>query len=522
MDLNHILLFIAFVSPIILLARSRRSATPQRGWRNASLATLFVTGVSWLLFPAVAGYMAAGAWFFLLLLPAVGGRKMADLALRQRYGAARRIADLLKILHPADEVPAQAAILRALELAQHGRTDEALERLARLRSDQTSVGRQATAQSFAVRGDWPGLIAWCRTPAVAPILSRDPEVLPLYFRALGETHALDELVLQLASRIQTIGGEAPEGPALQLCLLILFAFCGRPAAFVRLNQSRPGSFSAEGESFWLATCELAGGQLAAGRAQLEKLRARTKDAILQSHIAIRLRNADTYASTVARLAPENSRILQRLETVRIRTVSPFLATRGRGTPVVVTLIALNVLMFMVEMWMGGSQNPIVLHRLGQLETWGFLARHEYWRLVTSLFLHFGVLHLGFNLYALFILGPALERTIGAARFLACYLLSGIGSGLGVVLLHLLRFTPPQEVVGASGSIMGVVGAWAGMLLKNRHLPLAGRRLQSIIVIVAIQTAFDLSTPQISMAAHMSGLISGLILGLLLAPRQLRA
>jgi len=58
-------------------------------------------------------------------------------------------------------------------------------------------------------------------------------------------------------------------------------------------------------------------------------------------------------------------------------------------------------------------------------------------------------------------------------------------------------------------------------LRHRDSPLAGRRLKNILMIVAIQTAFDLSTPQISMAAHMSGLVSGFVLGLLFAPRSLR-
>src|SRR4029077_320616 len=157
---------------------------------------------------------------------------------------------------------------------------------------------------------------------------------------------------------------------------------------------------------------------------------------------------------------------------------------------------LNAGMFLIEILLGGSENPVTLHRLGQLETSTLFVTHEYWRLFTSLFLHYGVLHLLFNLYALFLLGPALERSIGSFRFIICYLLSGIGSGLGVVMFHALGFTPAEELVGASGSIMGVVGTWAGLLLNNRHLPLARRRLQSILLIVLIQTVFDPSIPEV--------------------------
>jgi membrane associated rhomboid family serine protease len=67
--------------------------------------------------------------------------------------------------------------------------------------------------------------------------------------------------------------------------------------------------------------------------------------------------------------------------------------------------------------------------------------------------------------------------------------------------------------------MGIVGAWAGILLAHRHTPLARRRLINIGVIVAMQTAFDLYTPQVSMAAHLSGLVSGVMIGLIIAPRD---
>jgi membrane associated rhomboid family serine protease len=210
-----------------------------------------------------------------------------------------------------------------------------------------------------------------------------------------------------------------------------------------------------------------------------------------------------------------------LSRKQVQSRTPLLGRATRITPVVLTLIIINVAMFGLEIALGGSENWLTLHRLGQLETSAFFFNHQYWRLLTSLFLHYGYLHLLFNIYALYVLGPALERSIGAVRFLACYLLAGLGAGLGVVTLYALGLTPPQSVVGASGSIMGVVGAWAGLLLRNRHAPLAARRLQSILIIVAIQMAFDLSTPQISMGAHICGLLSGLFLGLILAPRPLR-
>ena len=66
--------------------------------------------------------------------------------------------------------------------------------------------------------------------------------------------------------------------------------------------------------------------------------------------------------------------------------------------------------------------------------------------------------------------------------------------------------------------MGIVGALAGFLMRHRHAPHARQRLANIVMIVAIQIVFDLSTPQISMSAHLCGLVAGFLLGLVLAPR----
>ena len=175
-------------------------------------------------------------------------------------------------------------------------------------------------------------------------------------------------------------------------------------------------------------------------------------------------------------------------------------------------------MFLAESALGGSTNPLTLHRLGALEFFAVRFEGEYWRLLTSLFLHYGPLHLLFNLYALFIIGPGLEQAIGSIRFGICYLVAGLGSGLGVFFLRLFGLNSAEQLVGASGCVLGLVGVWAGLLLRHRHAPMAGRRLKNILVIVAVQIAFDLSTPQISMAAHLSGLVTGVALGLILSSK----
>jgi rhomboid protease GluP len=194
-----------------------------------------------------------------------------------------------------------------------------------------------------------------------------------------------------------------------------------------------------------------------------------------------------------------------------------------NAPAVTLLIIVNVFVFAIELYFmaAGPNEDTVLHNLGALKPSLVLLSHEYWRLVAALFLHAGPVHLLFNLFALYVLGPQLEKSAGSLRFLICYLGAGLCSTAGVVVLWRLGIVEDKEVVGASGCIMGVVGALAAFLIRDHQTPLVRRRLGDIIMIVVIQTAFDLSTREISMSAHLCGLAGGFLIGLLVSMAPLR-
>ncbi|MEN3368555.1 MAG: hypothetical protein V7609_698 [Verrucomicrobiota bacterium] len=508
LDLNHILLFIACISPLVLLGQSWRCGGLERPWRLAAFAVLIVTGVAWVITPEMAGFVGGGAWLALLVLPAVGLRKVAELASQQRFASARRLTRALWFLHPADALRGEAELLRALEMAKRGDISLALSILGPLRNNQTNVGRQATAQSFRLRGEWINLVGWVRSEIPPDVRQTDFALLPLYFRALGEADSRNELVIEFATMASTLTRAQQPAWSYHSSLLLVLAFCGRLPEFANLLETKLRKLPRDFAEFWMATGELAAGEISAGRAHLEKLYATTTDQLLRAEVAQRLAGANSATP----LAPSAAKLLSHIEQSD-RPASGVFGSETRPTTAVLIFIGLNLGMFLLEVTMGGSTNPQTLHRLGALEPWAVRLGGEYWRLLTSLFLHYGPLHLLFNLYALFIIGPGLERLLGSVRFGLCYLLSGLGSCLGVLLWRGL------DVVGASGCVMGIVGVWAGFLLRHRHQPMAGRRLKNILLIVAIQTAFDLSTPQVSMASHLSGLLSGVALGLVVRPRR---
>lgn len=132
----------------------------------------------------------------------------------------------------------------------------------------------------------------------------------------------------------------------------------------------------------------------------------------------------------------------------------------------------------------------------------FLTESEPWRMVTSAFLHSSsFMHIAFNMYALWILGNALEPAFGRARFLAVYLVSALAGSVGVLLLSNLE-SIDTPVVGASGAVFGLFGALF-VVQKKR-----GGDLRQILVLLAINVAIGFIIPNIAWQAHLGGLIAG--------------
>jgi len=262
LNLNHIFLFLAIVSPLLVLARAWRPSAPYRGWRLAAVVVLAVATVAWFLWPDVSGYVGGAAWFLLLFLPTITLRKITQLAAQGDYDTAGKLGAAIQILHPTAELREQVRLFRNL----------------------------------------------------------------------------------------------------------------------KSDAAHPHAFNSVPPDYDVATS--------------------TRRSLL------------------------------------------------RSAPAVLVLILVNVLVFLFEIFAGGWNDPEVLHRIGAVEPDAVVAQGEYWRLFTALFLHGGFLHLAFNLFALYVFGPPLEGSIGTIRFLACYLISGLASSAGVVVLNEIGLVHVFQVIGA--------------------------------------------------------------------------
>lgn len=481
----------------------------------AAIIVLAGSAISWLLAPSVAGFIGGGIWALFLFVPSLAERRIAVLLVEKRYRLARRLALVRRVLHPWDDALQLPSLLRVLELARDGQMPAALDRLATQRSETTAAGRGAIALTDALNENWGGLVEWCRRDLS---VTNDAAVRTLYLRGLGEIGSIDELAWACAARGQTLDSRLTIPPQDAQELLYLFAFSGRTAAVVRLFRAELGRLPRAHQQFWIATAELAEGKKETGVAHLTKLHPETRDAILERAISRRLLQARDFPP--AELSAATDKLVGRLIAKTAAALPSPIRGRAHRPVAVWAFILLNLIMFGVELALGGATDGRTLHRLGALEPDVVLRGHQYWRLLTALFLHYGVLHILFNLYALYLLGPALERLIGSMRFAFGYLVAGLGSSAGVVLLRAIGLTKADQLVGASGCVMGVIGISAGLLLRHRQTPLAGRRLREILGIVVVQTIFDLSTPQVSLSAHLSGFVTGLLVGLVFAERRI--
>jgi membrane associated rhomboid family serine protease len=125
---------------------------------------------------------------------------------------------------------------------------------------------------------------------------------------------------------------------------------------------------------------------------------------------------------------------------------------------------------------------------------------EWWRLITAAFLHYGPIHLGMNMLALWWLGQPVEAALGRARFTLIYFVAGLAGSAGALLL-----SPNEVTVGASGAIFGILGA---LFILEYHA--TGRLMGQAMTLIVINIAFSFAVPNISIGGHLGGLAAGVL------------
>ncbi len=190
------------------------------------------------------------------------------------------------------------------------------------------------------------------------------------------------------------------------------------------------------------------------------------------------------------------------------------AERAVVTPV---LIAINLALFVLTVIQAQSlmQNELApIEQDSMMWTPGVVFNGEWWRLLTSGFFHIGPLHVAVNMFSLWVLGRDIELLLGRVRFLAVYVLSLFGGSVAVMLFDQID----RPSAGASGAIYGLLGGLLVAVLRLRLNPVPA------LVVIAVNIAISIGIPNISLLAHLGGLVVGALVtaAMVYAPEKNRA
>jgi membrane associated rhomboid family serine protease len=176
-------------------------------------------------------------------------------------------------------------------------------------------------------------------------------------------------------------------------------------------------------------------------------------------------------------------------------------------PVTISLIAVNVAIFVLG-FLSPDLGDTLIERFALVSkdlVTQFGTEGEWWRLLSSAFLHGSIAHILFNMYALYIFGPRLEQQVGSPAFAAMYMAC---AATGAAASYLFG---SSISIGASGAIFGLFGAWLFVAWRLRHTPAGRGMFNQLFVLLAINLALPLLIPNIDWRAHLGGLAGGILI-----------
>ena len=174
-------------------------------------------------------------------------------------------------------------------------------------------------------------------------------------------------------------------------------------------------------------------------------------------------------------------------------------------PVTALLILLNTLIFLIVEFTGGSENGQHMLECGAVYAPLIIEQGQWYRMITSMFLHFGAPHLINNMLVLFVLGQRLEPVTGKMKFLLIYILGGLGGNL----ISLIWTGNYSLSAGASGAVFAVMGGMIYVIIRHRGR-VADLNMKQMLLMAAFSLYFGFASGGVDNAAHAGGLLCGFI------------
>lgn len=498
----------------LLALRLSRSVVARRsGWFVVTLLLLGALIVLHLFAPGRAGLIVGPAWLLLLVLPLLLASAMRRATLRGQFALALWIARLLAMLHPFDGMTRQPRVIAALLQLDRGQIERARQTLSGLQHHHEPLARTAQVLLARAEGQWHALLLWLDSGPRSALLA-DSAVFVGALRALGETGQTDRMLATWQERGGS-DGAGKDATDQHLASLMVAAFSGRVALVGALLEGPLSVLNAANQNYWRGTVAQVAGDESGAQAYLQRA-ADDAHGLLAREVSARRQTPLAPLPEDALDAPQRA-ALDALTAALLheRRYAPL--SGGGGRPLATWGLALLLVAVFAFEIPGGSEDLQNLVELGALVVPTSITEGEWWRRLSAGFLHFGPLHLLMNLSGLLLLGHWLERVWGRRRLAACFLFCTLASLVLYPPLASATVDDPQVVVGASGGVMGLLGALLGYLLVGRsqgQSAVVSAQLRTMLMLVGIQVLFDLSTPMVSSTAHLLGLGTGLVLGVL--------
>lgn len=470
------------------------------------------------------GFVAIGASVCLLLVPPVL-RDLARRALRADHPRlALRLVGLWDHLQPGMGVARERELIEVLVAVRSGRVDDAVAVLreardqmrdprAQLHMDERIVATYLTARRWRDAIE----VYEARLAGQPPSPQLAVELVWAYCER-GDLEAAGRLVDRIAGAAGT--GEPLSVYLVQRARLTFLAFVGRTAAVegILAPAGSLGMLPDGSRQFWLGVSRLHAGERDGARAALTRAaRLARRDRRAREWAEQFIARIDEpgaagphassdevtamgerFAAEALAVAPVPLRVMPQLSGVPLRSL-----------PVTVGLIVANGLAFLAVLAISGSTgDPGALVRAGaNVKTW-VLEYGQLWRLPSSVFLHVGFVHLLLNMYGLWIMGKLVEQMHGSVRTFAIYMGAGLAGAAASAW-----FGAPGMSAGASGAVLGLLGALIAELALHRHAyPRRWRSalLAPLLFVAAAQVVIGFFYPAIDQWAHVAGLVAGAV------------
>lgn len=476
------------------------------------------------------GFVAIGAAVFLVMVPPVLRGLARRAVMADRLGLARRLIGLREHLQPGMGAERELELLEALTAVREGKVDDAvavLEEARRAIDDPVARRRidERMVLTYLAARRWQAAIELFESSLGGEQVS--PQLAVEMVRAYAEAGDV-VAAAGLVTRIEAL--PVAEEPALGFLLyrarLVFLAYAGRVAAVDAIVAARGplGALPPAVRAFWSGMARLRAGDGEGAREHLDRAVRHSRRDRHAREYAERVRASLEQPGVVGphALGPELEALADRLagavlagEPEMPRAVPPQGGVSWRRVPVTTMLIAANVAMFVAVFALYGSTgDPGGLVRAGANVKSAVLAG-EWWRLMSSTFLHVGILHLVLNMSVLWILGKLVELIYGPVRMFGLYASAGVMGSLASVLVGGQGIS-----AGASGAVMGILGALIAELgLRRKAYPERWRKLLfgNLVFFAVAQVGIGFFYSAIDQSAHVGGLLTGALVAAVMSP-----